>query len=76
MLFADKLLCTIYSLFKLSRRQEFIVTVGLSMVFFTWLSIVNTGEDNNFWGTHVWRGQEFWAVNLIGAKSFGPSLLK
>ena len=37
---------------------------------------VITGEGYNFLGTHFWRGQDFWAVNLRGAKIFGPSLLK
>ena len=37
LLFADKFLCTIYSLFKGSRRQEYKKCQwGLSMVFFTW----------------------------------------
>ena len=34
------------------------------------------GEGYNFVGTHFWRGQDFWAVNLRGAKIFGPALLK
>ena len=37
---------------------------------------VITGEGYNFLGTHFWRGQDFWAVNLRGGKIFGPSLLK
>ena len=36
---------------------------------------VITGEGYNFLGTHFWRGQDFWAVNLRGGKIFGPSLL-
>ena len=31
-----------------------------------------TGKGYNFWGTHFWRGQDFWAVNLRGAKFLGP----
>ena len=34
------------------------------------------GEGYNFLGTHFWRGQDFSAVNLRGAKIYGPSLLK
>ena len=34
------------------------------------------GEGYNFLGTNFWRGQDFWAVNLKGAKIFGPSVLK
>ena len=34
------------------------------------------GEGYKFLGTQFWRGQDFWAVNLRGAKTFGPSLLK
>ena len=34
------------------------------------------GEGYNFLGTHFWREQDFWAVNLRGAENFGPSLLK
>ena len=37
---------------------------------------VITGEGYNFAGTDFWRGQDFWAVNLRGAKSFRPSILK
>ena len=37
---------------------------------------VITGEGYNFLGTHFWRGQDFWVVNLRRAKIFGPSLLK
>ena len=32
------------------------------------------GRVTKFSGTYFWRGQDFWAVNLRGAKSFKPSL--
>ena len=34
------------------------------------------GEGYNFVGTHFWRGQDFWAVNLRGARIFGPAIFK